>query len=124
MIGVAAHITAAAAGGERYDAALSSTERKSASNGIWMCAIHGKWIDDNASVATADKLRSWKRDHEAEISTWVEHGYVERMDEHVEIAVIGNLAENIAQGPRGHEVSVVAISEQRLGDVACAPHAY
>ncbi|WP_422010921.1 hypothetical protein [Roseateles sp.] len=36
-IGVAAHITAAAKGGPRYDPAMSSAERKSASNGIWVC---------------------------------------------------------------------------------------
>jgi len=40
-----------------------------------MCAIHGKWIDDNPSIATVEKLRQWKSDHEREISAWVEHGH-------------------------------------------------
>ena len=75
MIGVAAHIAAAAKGGERYDASLTSAQRKAAANGIWMCAIHAKWIDDNASIATVEKLREWKAAQEAEIAAWVEYGH-------------------------------------------------
>lgn len=52
MTGIAAHIVAAAAGGQRADATLTAAQRKAPSNGIWMCAIHGKWIDDNPSDAT------------------------------------------------------------------------
>lgn len=40
-----------------------------------MCAIHGKWIDDNPSIATVVTLQTWKSDHEAEISAWVAHGH-------------------------------------------------
>lgn len=36
-IGVAAHITAAASGGKRYDPSLTPDQRKSISNGIWLC---------------------------------------------------------------------------------------
>lgn len=75
MIGVAAHIAAAAKGGERYDASLTPQQRKAPANGIWMCAIHAKWIDDNASIATVEKLREWKAAQEAEIAAWVEHGH-------------------------------------------------
>jgi len=75
MTGTAAHIVAAASGGQRSDAALTSAQRSSANNGIWMCAIHGKWIDDNPSIATVPTLLSWKADHEAEISAWVAHGH-------------------------------------------------
>ena len=75
MTGTAAHIVAAAAGGQRSDAALTSAQRSSADNGIWMCAIHGKWIDDNPSIATVATLLSWKADHEAEISAWVAYGH-------------------------------------------------
>lgn len=75
MTGTAAHIVAAASGGQRSDAALTSAQRSSADNGIWMCAIHGKWIDDNPSIATVPTLLSWKADHEAEISAWVAHGH-------------------------------------------------
>ncbi|MEW6498844.1 MAG: HNH endonuclease, partial [Cyanobacteriota bacterium] len=46
-IGVAAHITAAASGGPRFDGNLSSTERKSPENGIWLCQNCGKMIDSD-----------------------------------------------------------------------------
>lgn len=35
-IGVAAHITAASPGGARYDDSLTSEQRRSALNGIWL----------------------------------------------------------------------------------------
>ena len=75
MVGDAAHIAAAAAGGERYDPSQSRDERRSAANGIWMCRIHSKWIDDNPSQATVEKLFEWKAQHEEEISAWVAHGH-------------------------------------------------
>ncbi|SIN67211.1 hypothetical protein SAMN02745824_1704 [Parasphingorhabdus marina DSM 22363] len=75
MTGVAAHIVAAATKGPRSDATLSASQKSAASNGIWMCAIHGKWIDDNPSIATVEKLHEWKAAHEAEISAWVEYGH-------------------------------------------------
>lgn len=46
-IGVAAHICAAASGGPRYDSNMSSDERKSADNGIWLCQSCSKLIDDD-----------------------------------------------------------------------------
>jgi hypothetical protein len=64
MVGVAAHNTAAAPGGPRYDAGMSIAERSSENNGIWMCQTHGKLIDDNPSTHTVEEIRRWKRQHE------------------------------------------------------------
>lgn len=64
MVGVGAHITAASSRGPRYDANLTAEERVSEANGIWMCQLHGKQIDDNASRHTADDLKRWKAQHE------------------------------------------------------------
>lgn len=75
MVGIAAHIVAAAGRGPRADPSLTSAQRSAAANGIWMCAIHAKWIDDNPSSATIGTLHAWKTAHEAEISAWVEHGH-------------------------------------------------
>lgn len=41
-VGIAAHITAAAPGGPRYDASFSPEERRHERNGIWCYAIHGR----------------------------------------------------------------------------------
>lgn len=64
MVGVAAHITAAAVGGPRYDGDISPADRASEANGVWMCQNHGKLIDDTASRHTAAELRRWKTQHE------------------------------------------------------------
>jgi hypothetical protein len=64
MVGVAAHITAAAADGPRYDADLSPAERASEMNGVWMCETHAKLIDDTASRHTVAQLKRWKTQHE------------------------------------------------------------
>ncbi len=67
--GVAAHITAAASGGPRYDANLTPEERKAATNGIWCCAICGKLVDDDDSRFTETELREIKAiaEHAADV---------------------------------------------------------
>jgi hypothetical protein len=60
-VGVAAHITAASAGGPRYDKLLSKEERQSADNGIWLCQVHAKQVDDAPERYTEELLRAWKR---------------------------------------------------------------
>jgi len=59
-IGVAAHITAAAPGGPRYDATLTSAERKSPENGIWSCQNCGKEIDSDVGRFTVESLREYR----------------------------------------------------------------
>ena len=62
--GVAAHICAAAPGGKRYDANMSTEERKGVENCIWMCQTHAHLIDTDDITYTAEKLRRWKADAE------------------------------------------------------------
>jgi hypothetical protein len=65
-LGEAAHITAAAPGGARYDPALSSEERRAEANGVWMCALHAKQVDSDEKEYTVEKLRKWKAEAKAE----------------------------------------------------------
>ena len=60
IIGMAAHITAAAAGGPRYDATLSPDRRRDQSNGIWLCQSHGKLVDSDEAHFTVALLHEWK----------------------------------------------------------------
>src|SRR4051812_26890757 len=60
-VGVAAHITAAAEGGPRYDGRLTAEDRKSGENGIWLCQVCAKLIDSDVMRFTADMLRNWKK---------------------------------------------------------------
>lgn len=63
-IGTAAHICAAAAGGPRYDAAMTPAERAGIANGIWLCANHGRLIDTDLVRHTVAFLRKAKQAHE------------------------------------------------------------
>jgi hypothetical protein len=60
-VGVAAHITAASPKGPRYDPSLTSDERRSPENGIWLCQNCGKLVDNDPIRYPADLLRQWKR---------------------------------------------------------------
>jgi hypothetical protein len=64
-MGEAAHITAAAKGGPRYDDTLTPEQRRSPENGIFMCPHDAALVDKDDSVFTVDELRKWKADAEA-----------------------------------------------------------
>ncbi|WP_266157225.1 hypothetical protein [Dyella silvatica] len=63
--GVAAHITAAAPGGPRYDASISPDQRSDISNAIWMCPTHGSLIDKEQAAYTVEEIKSWKIEAES-----------------------------------------------------------
>jgi hypothetical protein len=60
-VGVAAHITAAAPGGPRYNSNLSEEQRKSSENGIWLCQNCAKLVDNDPLRFAEDLLRHWKQ---------------------------------------------------------------
>lgn len=66
-IGVAAHITAAAPGGSRYDLALTPEERQGIGNGIWLCQSCSRLIDMDEQRYTVTLLEGWKRQAESKI---------------------------------------------------------
>jgi len=71
-VGVAAHITAAAPGGPRYDATLDPKARAGVGNAIWLCQNCAKLVDSDPAAFTAELLRDWKR--RAELAALAEVG--------------------------------------------------
>ena len=61
---MAAHITAASEGGPGFDASLTSEERKSFRNGIWLCQTCAKLIDSDATTYPVRLLSQWKEQAE------------------------------------------------------------
>lgn len=59
--GKAAHITAASPGGPRYLASISSSERSSFDNGIWLCSNCATEIDAAPYSYPTELLHEWKR---------------------------------------------------------------
>lgn len=64
--GVAAHISAAAPGGARYNPSYSSEQRKSVLNGIWLCRRCADFIDSDHMNYSVSLLESWKINAEQE----------------------------------------------------------
>jgi hypothetical protein len=59
-IGVAAHITAAAPGGPRFDATLTTDQRVSIENALWLCQTCGALVDRDTARFSIGVLRGWK----------------------------------------------------------------
>jgi hypothetical protein len=59
-VGVAAHITAAIAGGPRFDSKLTPEQRRHASNGIWLCQTCTHLVDSDINQYSTELLREWK----------------------------------------------------------------
>ena len=64
QLGVAAHISAAAPGGPRYDDTLTPAARAALSNGLWLCQLCARLIDTDEVRFPASLLQSWRREAE------------------------------------------------------------
>lgn len=64
-VGIAAHITAAASGrgARRYDSSLTSEERRSIDNGIWLCGTCSTMIDRDEKTFSVEALRTTRKEH-------------------------------------------------------------
>ena len=71
-IGKAAHITAAAKLGPRFDKNLTREARRSFANGIWLCSIHADEVDSDEARFPVPLLRDWKA--QAESAATLERG--------------------------------------------------
>jgi hypothetical protein len=78
--GHAAHIHAAAANGPRYDQNQTPAQRRSITNGIWLCRECGDIVDKDGAPHPPDLLRQWKRHHEEMISEVRAQGYSRSLD--------------------------------------------
>lgn len=68
IVGVAAHIAAAAPAGPRYNVTMSEKDRKSIENGIWLCVNCSTLIDKDPDAFPVNLLNSWKDDAENRMS--------------------------------------------------------
>jgi hypothetical protein len=73
-VGVAAHITAASAGGPRYDSSLTQEQRSDLDNGVWLCQNCAKAVDDDPITYNEKVLRNWKSSAEEAARKAIEEG--------------------------------------------------
>lgn len=77
IIGEAAHITAAAEGGPRYDESITSEQRSDITNGIWLCGSCATLIDKDPEAFPKILLYEWKGGVEAETRLKLRGGFKE-----------------------------------------------
>lgn len=63
-VGHAAHNTAAAAGGPRFDESLTPEQRRAYDNGAWLCATHATLVDKDKQSYPAEVLQRWQKEAE------------------------------------------------------------
>lgn len=63
-VGEAAHIYGANPGSARYESTMTSVDRSSISNAIWLCGNCHKLIDDDPAKYPSGLLFEWQRAHE------------------------------------------------------------
>jgi hypothetical protein len=73
-IGVAAHITAASPGGPRYDPTALPEYRKGIENGIWLCQVCAKLVDNDTARYSAAVLTAWRATAERDALARLETG--------------------------------------------------
>jgi hypothetical protein len=62
--GVAAHVSAASLGGPRYNPHLTSEQRRSAENGVWLCQNCAHFVDTDYLNYSVKILNDWKAEAE------------------------------------------------------------
>ena len=66
VLGIAAHICAAAPGGPRYEASQTEEQRSSIGNGMWLCVNCSTLIDKDKERYSPELLHEWKDKAEQE----------------------------------------------------------
>jgi hypothetical protein len=107
-VGVAAHITAAASGGPRYDFSMTREQRVHIDNALWLCQKCAKLIDSDSSRFDLGTLFSWKASAEETAIVELEKGSHTITTQSINAAVViqgegaiqikGNNAVNIGPG--------------------------
>jgi hypothetical protein len=68
IVGIGAHITAASAGGPRFNSTLTVEQRKDIDNGIWLCTNCATLIDKDPDAFPVNVLNGWKNFAENEMN--------------------------------------------------------
>lgn len=111
LIGIAAHISAASKGGPRFDETLSSKQRKSITNGIWLCHNCSDLVDKDENKFPSEILVNWKKQTEDFIQSKIsssENGSKSLFNELMEIMAQLNSGKRISELlPKIFEVSII-----------------
>lgn len=106
-IGKAAHIAAASEGGPRFDPSMSSEERKSIDNGMFLCSNCADMIDKNKGIDfPVALLKEWKSTHEM----WVGNNLNKKVQQQAQPSQVFNVSSTNQRG--GITTGVVNVGAQ------------
>jgi len=124
-IGKAAHIAAASEGGPRFDRGMSSDDRKSIDNGVFLCSNCADMIDKNMGIDfPVPLLKEWKGTHE----TWVGNNLNKKIQQQAQPAQVFNVSStnqsggitagvvNVGPKPRQVDAGLISKLQQMLPD--------
>ena len=115
FVGKAAHITAAAEGGPRFDNSITPEVRSSIDNAIFLCSTCADLIDRNGGIDhPVETLRKWRTSHEA----WIRDNLnkspmsiITTIDGQHHASGIGEVIGVDAQGPTQFKPGTVVTAE-------------
>jgi len=112
-VGIAAHIAAASKKGPRYDPNMTPENRKSALNGIWLCSVCAKLIDNDIDRYPKEVLLEWKSSAEEEAAAEIEGATAKRAKPQLAKIEISDKALNRQQERHDYRLDVAL---ENLGD--------
>ncbi|HHN8401951.1 TPA: hypothetical protein ACRRXZ_000435 [Morganella morganii] len=105
IAGIASHIRAGSEGGPRYDANQTSQQRKSITNGLWLCGTCSYMIDkNNGADYSVSQLEDWKKLHEGMIKDALEGSK----------RIIFRMLQNTPEDDRAAEEIVTILSDKGM----------
>lgn len=110
-IGIAAHITAASPGGARYDENLTTSERQSIENGIWLFSNCASLIDRDETTFTVELLIDWKNSTEKHLLEAILGKASKGKSPFLEADL---LWDSISRSPNGYSSKNVEVFEQPI----------
>lgn len=122
--GVAAHISAASERGPRYDPMLTSEERSSIENGIFLCASCATAIDKNNGIDfPVDLLKTWKKLHEDWVSRNLNksiHTDVSKLEVYRNEIKDGSIIVNLGQlgGQVAHSITNIGPQSRHISEAS------
>lgn len=93
-IGKAAHICAASKGGPRYSKIMTTSQRKSINNGIWLCSNCADLIDRDEEKYTVRLLHEWKNKAEVKADNEIGKNTQQEFDQLGELQMLITAREN------------------------------
>ncbi|MEZ9455449.1 hypothetical protein AB4258_23585 [Vibrio splendidus] len=91
-IAEAAHIKAAAAGGPRYDPTMTSQQRSSIENALFLCSNCADMVDKNKGIDfSVEELHRWKSDHDE----WIRNNLNKKFPDEQPASYVQNTTYNV-----------------------------